>query len=165
MKDESQPVGVINLGSISNISVLKAGKCEIGFDMGPANLWIDYLAKKIPDNTSGIDFDGSLSSKGKVIPTVLEQWMKNKYIKRQPPKSAGYEDFSTAAVDTHIDKHNQTDLLRTAVEFSAQCIQKSIEELAKKTPLQKIYLCGGGVYNPTLVSAIKSQLKGIEVLL
>ncbi len=164
MKDESNPVGVINLGSISNISVIHHGKCKVGFDMGPANLWVDYLSKKAPLNHSGIDYDGSLSSKGKVLPSLLNQWKKNEYLTRIPPKSAGYQDFSTKTVEAEIGNHSLNDLIRTSIEFSAYCIQTAIRQIAETTPLQKIYLCGGGVYNPTLTKSIKDNLSGVEVL-
>ena len=84
----------INIGGISNISVIKKNKSKDsinGFDTGPGMCLIDSYVKKYWNQE--YDQDGLLTSKGNIDKTMLNYLLKDEFVIKPHPKSASTEMY------------------------------------------------------------------------
>ena len=156
--------GILNLGGIANLSVLAAdpGLPLLGFDTGPGNTLLDACARDRLG--AGMDRDAVLASEGEVIPSLLAALLAEPYFGRTPPKSTGRELFNPAWLDARLAAHpavDPHDLLRTLCELTAETVASAIERFAPR--IREIYLCGGGVHNPVIVSRLADRVAPIGV--
>lgn len=158
-----------NLGSISNLTLVAPHLDEVmAFDTGPANMPIDFYAAFIPGNPEGIDLDGRFSQQGKVVDALLNEFLKNPFFAKSPPKAAGYAEFGPVYLErlrVQFQNEDPMNLLRTAVEFSARTLADAYKNfiIPRFPQLSEIILTGGGAKNPTLVQRIRDLLPGISV--
>ena len=146
----------LNLGGFANIS-FDRGEQRIGFDIGPCNLLLNFLSRKL-----GKEFDesGELASQGKVIDRLFNQLNDLSYYDKAPPKSLGKE-----WLDDHvfpiIDKADEDphDLLRTCTEH----IAFQVARVCKEENNIKVLVTGGGAYNGFLIKRMH-QLSGQELI-
>ncbi len=97
--------GVLNIGGIANLTVLKKGGTlneVIAFDTGPGNMVIDALAQKF----FGKPFDesGALAARGKVSENLLAELLQHPYFAKPIPKSTGREEFGAAYCEQLIQR-------------------------------------------------------------
>ena len=162
-------VALNNLGSISNLTVVTPRLEDvIAFDTGPANMAIDFFARRIPGNTDGIDRDGLISARGTVIRKLLAALLEVPFFSREPPKAAGYDEFGPEALQAMAAGfmgHSHEDLVRTGVEYCAQTLADAYRRfvLPRYPTLERVELSGGGARNPTLVGRIGALLLPLEV--
>jgi anhydro-N-acetylmuramic acid kinase len=152
---------LLNLGGIANITWLPATGTRndiIGFDIGPANCVIDYLARGA-DLLNGIDPDGSLSMTGnasfKVAFLAIRNW---KDVFKKPPKSADTPEMIDAferalAIDPSVQ--SLPDKLATACLMTALGIGLALPHLEKRP--DEIIASGGGVRNRRLMQEIRQS--------
>ncbi len=160
--DSKEPIALNNLGSISNVTVVTPKMNDmLAFDTGPANVLIDYYANKIPNNPSGVDFNGDVSASGKVNQKLLKDWLENPFFKNAPPKAAGFEDF----IPKNYSQCKLEDLVRTAVELTAISITEAYSQfiLPNYPNLKKVIFSGGGIYNVTLMNRISELMPKLVV--
>lgn len=148
----------LNLGGFSNISYRINNK-RIAYDISPCNMALNKLA-----NLAGLpyDKDGELSSKGAIIPTLLEKLNLLAYYHQQPPKSLGKEWFDSTfwpVTEPFIGDYSPSDLARTVVEHIAMQLTANVPEKA-----QTLLVTGGGAHNKFLISQIRSKREGLEVV-
>ena len=159
--------GILNLGGIANLSVLPAdpGAPTRGFDTGPGNTLLDHWARSrfgVP-----MDRDGTLAREGEVAAPLLAALLEEPYFGRVPPKSTGRELFGAAWLEARIGASaaaadfGPRDVLRTLCELTVETAAGAIERFAPDT--RELYLCGGGVRNPVLVSRLGERLAPIRV--
>ncbi len=153
-----------NLGSIANVTVVTpALEDVIAFDTGPANALIDSFA-------GGIDMDGQISAHGTVDDDALLSLFtrRSKWLSQAPPKSAGFETFGPALAAEIAAAHPQVerdDLVRTAVEFTANTLRNAYEwhVLTRFPGLRRVRFSGGGTRNPTLMNRILAELGRLDL--
>ncbi|MEE9127568.1 MAG: anhydro-N-acetylmuramic acid kinase, partial [Planctomycetota bacterium] len=153
-----------NLGSIANVTVIPERQEHVwAFDTGPANALLDCFAE-------GIDRDGRVSATGSVNKQLLRALseMRAGWLSQPPPKSAGYDTFGPGFAQEVLSAHEavpRPDLLRTAVQFTAETIGDAYERLVlpRHPDLSRVRFSGGGCHNPTLMAAIRSRLEPLEV--
>lgn len=150
-------VVVLNIGGISNISVLKPNGEVIGYDTGPGNMLMDAWCVK--NRATGFDKDAQWASQGAVIPSLLEQLLEEPFLAKQAPKSTGRELFNLEWLEQHLKgKHyNQSDVQRTLCEYTAQTICHQIDQFSQGNN-SEILVCGGGAQNPLLMERIQTLL-------
>ena len=156
--------GIVNLGGVANLSVLAADPSLplIGFDTGPGNTLLDACARD--RFGTDMDHDAALASEGEVIPSLLAALLAEPYFGQEPPKSTGRELFNPIWLDAHLAIHPAVephDLLRTLCELTVETIVSAIERFAPRT--REIYLCGGGVRNPIIVSRLAARMAPISI--
>ena len=159
---KNKNIVVVNIGGISNFSLLIGDKKIVASDLGPGNVLIDkYCNIKF---NKPFDKNGLFASSGLVDENLLKVWMKKSFLRKQYPKSF---DNSFFQINDFVDKKNQNlnkaNMLRTLTFFSA----KVISELKKITPgkIDKWVFCGGGVKNITLMNDLKKILKGNQIFI
>ncbi|MDO4434491.1 MAG: anhydro-N-acetylmuramic acid kinase [Alysiella sp.] len=144
---------VLNIGGIANISVLHANTPPIGFDTGAGNMLLDAWAQHIWQHD--YDTNGEIAAQGLVLPELLNKLLAHPYFKQPYPKSTGRELFSLTWLQSHLHgKENPYDVMRTLVQFTANSIHAAIIQAAPY--VQQIYVCGGGIRNPVLMSCLKT---------
>lgn len=158
-------VFVINIGGISNLTLLpvESNSSVIGYDTGTGNaLMDDWFKLHNPDSMHFYDKDGHWANQGKANNELLKTLLSDDYFTLAPPKSTGREYFNLSWLERQLAKLQPIapqDVQATLTAFTALSITKAIQQhLTDKKSLVKIYLCGGGVHNETLINNINQQL-------
>jgi len=163
----------LNLGGIANITVLpRACKPQqvFAFDTGPANMLIDALVSHFTRGRQHFDKNARLASQGRSIPALLDEVLRDPYLKLAPPKSTGREYYGNAYLKKllalgrrHRAKPN--DLIRAATIFTALSVVDALNRFVlPKTKIHQLIVSGGGAHNPLILAQLSAALPGIEVL-
>jgi anhydro-N-acetylmuramic acid kinase len=163
----------LNLGGIANITVLpRACKPQqvVAFDTGPANMLIDALVMHFTRGRARFDKNAQLAAQGRSNPTLLDELLRDPYLKVAPPKSTGREYYGYAYVKKilalgrrHRAKPN--DLIRAATIFAALSVVDALNRFVlRKTKINQLIVSGGGARNPLILAQLSAALPGIEVL-
>ena len=81
------PIGVLNIGGISNLSVLSAEDATLGFDCGPGNILMDLWCQT--HTAAPYDHNGDWAASGTVHQVLLGRMQAEPYFQRPTPKSTG----------------------------------------------------------------------------
>jgi len=163
----------LNLGGIANITVLpRAAKPQqvVAFDTGPANMLIDALVSHFTRGRLRFDKNARLASQGRSLPALLDDLLRDPYLKLAPPKSTGREYYGQAYVKKilalgrrHRAKPN--DLIRAATLFTALSVLDALNRFVlPKTKIHQLIVSGGGAHNPLILAQLSAALARIEVL-
>ncbi|WP_345948658.1 anhydro-N-acetylmuramic acid kinase [Mucilaginibacter sp. PAMB04274] len=154
---------MLNVGGIANFTYLPAGKADQFFstDVGPGNTLMDQYVQA---NYPGLyyDKDSELALQGKVNQVLLHALLDHSFFVAPFPKTTGPELFNLAYLDNAMHKSGQVnlssnDILATLACFSANAIINAIETTIATTGSFEIYVSGGGMYNPLLISYIEKH--------
>lgn len=142
---------IVNIGGISNATILHMGKAPTGFDCGPGNLLMDHWASL--HTGKPFDENGAWAQSGSVLPTLLDRFLDDPFLAAPPPKSTGREHYSPLWLCRRLDGGEQpVDVQATLLELTALAITRSIERFAPGT--DEVFICGGGARNSALVERI-----------
>jgi anhydro-N-acetylmuramic acid kinase len=162
----------LNLGGIANVTVIPAGsrECVFAFDTGPANMLIDALVAHFTRGRKKFDGGARMAQAGRAIPALLNELMRDPYLKKAPPKSTGREYYGGAYVKRvlalgrrHRAKPN--DLIRCVTIFTALSAVDALNRfVTRKTKMDQLIVSGGGARNPLIMAQLAAALPEIEVL-
>ena len=156
---------VINIGGISNITILppsKSRQLPFAADCGPGNMVIDTLMRLLYSNH--FDKGGRTAFSGQANSEAIAKVMRNRFFKLPPPKSTGRELFGRAFSERlmgEMSGYPSKDIITTASEITVRAIVDFLGKYADR--IEEIFLCGGGSKNKYLVSALERELPGIEI--
>jgi anhydro-N-acetylmuramic acid kinase len=145
---------IVNIGGISNVTLLAPGHATMGFDCGPGNVLLDawahlHIGKQY-------DEDGRWASRGTSDAETLSRLLAEPFLAEPPPKSTGRELFHLAWLDARLPpNYDPVDIQSTLTDFTARSIIAAIDQFCPAT--QEIYLAGGGARNATLVKRIAAH--------
>lgn len=151
----------LNIGGFSNISFDNLRQERIAYDIGPANIILNYLARM-----DGRHFDegGSMARGGELINDLFLELNALPYYALQAPKSLGLEwvqkNILNRISGTSFTHH---DLMRTFTEHVAYQIDAAIKKEKKLNFIDRtchILVTGGGVYNDFLLERLREQAEG-----
>ncbi|RXJ02541.1 anhydro-N-acetylmuramic acid kinase [Anaerobacillus alkaliphilus] len=157
---------LLNIGGISNISVLKAdGKSNevIAFDTGPGNVLIDSIVIIGSKGELSFDPNGEIARSGTVCNSWLEEIINHDpFVYQQPPKSTGRELYSQEFA-RHLWEQGQArnmefkDIVATVTAFTAHSIAINIKRFVDgRYETEEILVGGGGTYNDTLLAYLQA---------
>lgn len=156
-------VGVLNLGGISNLTLLRADGTLTGFDCGPANALMDGWCEQYTGRP--YDDTGAWAASGTVHAGLLAGMLAHPYFAQKPPKSTGRDLFNRAWLDAALAAHGAlapVDVQATLTELTAQ---SCAAELRRHGPqAAELVVCGGGAYNTHLMQRLAGLLPGVAVL-
>ncbi len=160
---QDSSVVVLNIGGISNISVLRPNHPTLGYDTGPGNMLMDaWVDKHIGDK---FDRDALFALTGQLNQALLEQLLSESYLSQLPPKSTGRELFNLPWLEQQLTEFKDLateDIQRTLCEYTALTIANEVE--AYRLGNQPVlYVCGGGTRNPLLMKRLSELLPSWEV--
>jgi anhydro-N-acetylmuramic acid kinase len=163
----------LNLGGIGNITILpRAAKPAqvFAFDTGPGNMLIDALVAHFTHGRQRFDKDARLARSGRSLPALLDEMMRDPYLKLAPPKSTGREYYGRACVQKLLalgrrHRAKPADLIRAATIFTALSVVDALHRFVlPRTKIQQLIVSGGGAHNPLILAQLAAALPGIEVL-
>ena len=191
-KSKSTSWAVQNIGGIGNVTWVPAGGRAadvIAFDTGPGNMVIDGLVARMSGGRWRMDRDGRLAAKGRVLESVLAEWLKLPFFRQRPPRTTGRELFGQIFVNAELDRLRSAsavpeDWIATATAFTARTIAASYrrflsdfstrkpDRAASRVPSgaarprrpAQVVLTGGGSRNKTLISMLQAELPGTPIL-
>jgi len=152
----AKPRVVVNIGGISNATLLRGDQNPIGFDCGPGNLLLDLHAAR--HLAEPMDRGGAFALTGDVNATLLARLLAEPFLRRQPPKSTGRELFSADWLDDKLRGLSvpPADVQRTLTEFTARAIGDAVGQWCADA--QDVVVCGGGVRNTALLRALETAV-------
>jgi anhydro-N-acetylmuramic acid kinase len=163
----------LNLGGIANITVIPAGAEPgqiLAFDTGPANMLIDALVAHFTHNRQRYDKDACLAQQGRANPALLNELMRDPYLKLAPPKSTGREYYGRTYLHKFLaagrhHKAKPNDLIRAATIFTALSVVDALNRFVlPKTEIHQLIVSGGGAQNPLISGQISAALPRIQIV-
>ncbi|MEN8040156.1 MAG: anhydro-N-acetylmuramic acid kinase [Actinomycetota bacterium] len=153
----------LNLGGISNMTIVGAGRMPIAYDLGPANALVDAAMVRFTDGRERFDAGGERARAGRVQAALLERLMDHPYYALEPPKATGKETFSSdylASILAAFPEVAEDDVLATLTEHAAALVAAE----AESQKVSHVIASGGGVRNPYLVERLRDHLADIQYL-
>jgi anhydro-N-acetylmuramic acid kinase len=163
----------LNLGGIANITVIPAAaKPEqiFAFDTGPANMLIDALVAHFTRGRQRFDKDARIAQTGRSIPALLDELMRDPYLKLAPPKSTGREYYGHDYLKRVLalgkeHRAKPSDIIRATTIFTALSVVDALNRFVlPKTKIRQLIVSGGGAKNPLLLVQLSAALNGVEIL-
>ncbi len=160
---------LLNIGGIANLTALKANAKKddvIYFDAGAGNVLID----KASQHFFGKPFDrkGKFAAKGQVHQRLLDEWLKEPFYRKKPPKSTGRELFTDAYFECLIRSArgiSPHDFIATLTALTVQSLAIQIKKFV--LPIMKIddlIVSGGGAKNNTLMQMLQATFPQTHVI-
>ncbi|PQJ84662.1 anhydro-N-acetylmuramic acid kinase [Aliivibrio sifiae] len=153
---------ILNIGGISNISILQKDTSVIGYDTGPGNMLMDAWIYK--HKQKSYDHNGDWARDGVVIQELLAQLKQHSYFARPYPKSTGRELFNLEWFAQFIENkpYKPQDIQATLLEFTVVTI---VEQVVKfhVGEAAKLLVCGGGAHNQYLMEKLQQHLSNWAV--
>jgi len=163
----------LNLGGIANVTVIPAGAKSsdvFAFDTGPANMVIDALVARFTKGQQRFDKNAHFAAQGRSIPAILDELLRDPYLKIAPPKSTGREYFGRAYTDRLLalgrrHRARPNDLIRAATIFTALSVVDALHRFVlPKHKISQLIVSGGGAKNPIMLAQIAAALPGIAIV-
>ncbi len=162
-ESKQSSVVVLNIGGISNISVLRPNQKVIGYDTGPGNMLMDAWCLR--HTHQAFDKDAIFAMQGEVNGPLLDGLMQEPYLALQAPKSTGRELFNLPWLDAILTKHDvsKQDVQHTLCEYTALTIANEVNRYQVGNQ-PELLVCGGGAYNPLLMQRLCQLLPDWAVM-
>lgn len=160
--EPGRTVCVLNIGGISNLSVLSPQGSVAGFDCGPGNALMDHWCQLHTGHP--FDRDGAWASSGQVIPTLLDALSTEPYLAQHPPKSTGRDLFNPEWLKRHLPAFASAaaaDVQATLTEFTASVCADAMRRFGSGG--HALIVCGGGALNSHLMRRLQALLPGVAV--
>jgi anhydro-N-acetylmuramic acid kinase len=163
----------LNLGGIANITVLPAGARPsqvLAFDTGPGNMLIDALVQRFSRGRRSYDQDARLALSGRANLPLLNEMLRDPYLRLPPSKSTGREYFGSAYVEKLLSaarryRARPADIVRAATIFTALSIVDALHRFVlPRTKIHQLIVSGGGANNPLILAQLAAALPHIGVI-
>jgi anhydro-N-acetylmuramic acid kinase len=158
----SEAVGVLNIGGISNLTLLRFDGSVLGFDCGPGNALMDaWCARHLGRS---FDAEGAWAATGSTLPALLDNLLADPFFQRHPPKSTGRDLFNPGWLDSHLRGGGAAapaDVQATLAELTARVC--STDVLRHQPDLRTLIVCGGGALNSHVMRRLQALLPGCQV--
>lgn len=153
---------IVNIGGMSNVSLLASDQKLTGFDTGPGNVLLDSWIRQ--QKGHDYDRDGNWAASGLIDAGLLEAMLAHPFLSRLAPKSTGREDFNLEWL-LHLTQRfpgqHPANIQATLLEMTARSISDALFQTAE--PLTEIYICGGGASNLKLMARLQELLLPLPV--
>jgi len=163
----------LNIGGIANVTAIPAGASPEGvfaFDTGPGNMIVDALIQGMTRGRARYDRGAKTALSGRTVPELLSRMMREPYLRKRPPKTAGREQFGQIYVERLLEwgrKHHASpaDLVRTATVFTSLSIADAFRRLIlPRATIHELIVSGGGAKNPLMMAQLAASVPGIEII-
>lgn len=159
---------LLNIGGISNFTILdkeKGLKDVLAFDVGPGNMLIDTVTKKLFDKD--FDKDGDIARSGKLNEKLFDALnLNDSFIERKPPKSTGREYYGENFLSNLFEEFRDIkseDWLNTITKFTSYGVFRNYEKFIESaTKIDELIISGGGAKNKYLYECLNNDF-GAEV--
>ncbi len=145
------PTVVLNIGGVSNMTLIEKNNKIIATDTGPGNGPIDNWIYQ--NGLGSYDPHGQYALAGNADYDLVENWLEHDFFKRKIPRSADRYDFD---VLNDLKSFSVEDGAATLVAFIVEAVV-NVTEGFKEKPLEMI-VCGGGRHNRSIISLLNRKL-------
>lgn len=154
-----KPVAILNIGGISNLTILSETGLVEGCDVGPGNTLLDQWAQQ--HLGTPYDFNGHWAKTGTVQLNLLHACLTDPFFVSPPPKSLDQTHFSLEWLARNgSGDYQAADVQTTLVAFTVQAI---VQALQWAPTIKQLFVCGGGVHNLTLMETLQTALPKVTV--
>jgi anhydro-N-acetylmuramic acid kinase len=155
----ADPLAFLNLGGVGNLTWIDPALPRpddegalLAFDTGPANAPINDLM--MARRGVAQDEGGALAATGEVNEAVLSGFLNHRWFWKVPPKSLDRDSF--AGLQDAVRELSDADAAATLTACAAAAIMRAMEHCPR--PPARIFACGGGRHNPTLMAMIAAAV-------
>jgi len=156
-------VAVLNVGGISNLSVLSPDGQVRGWDCGPGNALMDHWCQL--HTGQAFDRDGAWAASGQVVAPLLSRLLQEDFLHTPPPKSTGRDLFNPLWLNDKLagfEQASPADIQATLTAFTARaCIGDALQHAPSA---QELIVCGGGALNRELMRQLQTGLPAMAVV-
>jgi len=145
-----RPAAVLNIGGVSNVTLVTADGKLLATDCGPGNGPLDSWVQMC--GRGNYDKDGALALTGTPDFTLIDKWLARAFFAKPVPKSADRWDFDVLA---DLKNNKPEDGAATLVGFTAMAIAHTLAQY--NMLLASVIICGGGRKNPAIMAALREQ--------
>lgn len=159
----NETVQVLNIGGISNLSVLAADGSVLGFDCGPGNALMDHWCQQ--HTGQPFDRNGAWAATGQVLPDLLASLLQEPFLHKPPPKSTGRDLFNPTWLTAHLQPFAQAaaaDVQATLAEFTARACAICTSSYQNRSKI--LAICGGGALNTQLMQRLQAACPSLKVV-
>jgi len=155
----------LNLGGISNMTVVGDDGGLVAYDIGPSNALIDSVVVERGLTPYGYDRDGAIAASGTVDDALLDVLLAEPYYRLPAPKSTGKElfhgDYLRHALEVAGTGPTDADLVATLTALTVRTVAAEVRRAGVTT----LVASGGGCRNPVILDGLRAALPGVDVLL
>jgi anhydro-N-acetylmuramic acid kinase len=156
---------VQNIGGIANLTAIPAGAAAdevMAFDTGPGNMVIDAVTDQLFGKA--YDRDGRIAASGVVLDQVVSDVLRAPFFLRNPPKTAGREEFGREFVRRFMKRCSRArkrDIVATATALTARSIADALRRFVVRGRREfgECVVSGGGANNPALLAMLAKELQ------
>jgi len=155
-------VGVLNIGGISNLTLLRADGSMIGFDCGPGNALMDAWCQRHQGRP--YDEGGAWAAGAAPHASLLRALLAEPFFAKAPPKSTGRDLFDDAWLANALARFPDLEpqqVQATLAELTASACAADVQRHAPGLP--RLIVCGGGALNDHLMRRLQALLPGTRV--
>lgn len=172
-RDEKLGRVALNIGGIANVTVIPGGTRPdkvLAFDTGPGNMIVDALVERMTRGRSCFDRDSRIALNAHTHPGLLKHLMRDPYLRKRPPKTAGREQFGQVYAERVLQwgkKHHAkpADVVRTAALFTSFSIADALRRFVPRgMKIDELIVAGGGAKNPLMMAELAALLPGTDIL-
>jgi anhydro-N-acetylmuramic acid kinase len=109
------------------------------------------------------DDDGNWGASGAVDNALLSKLKAHPFLAQTTPRSTGREEFNLPWLKQQLQHFHLSpeDIQATLTAFTAQTLADCINNL--DTPIDEVFVCGGGAFNGQLMAQLQSCLHNSEL--
>jgi anhydro-N-acetylmuramic acid kinase len=159
--EPGKTVCVLNIGGISNLSVLR-DNAILGFDCGPGNALMDGWCSW--HTGQAFDESGRWAASATIHEALLRDLATDPYFELAPPKSTGRDLFNMDWLNAHLARFSglsPADVQATLTELTALICARDITRHG--AGCHRLAVCGGGALNAHLIQRIQAHLPSVHV--
>ena len=147
-----QPVAVLNVGGVANVTYCDGEHPPVACDTGPGNALIDDFLRA----RTGQSFDdgGAMAARGTVNEAFVARVLNDRFFDQPPPKSLDRNAFAHASLS--LPEMSVTDGCATLAMLTAASVARVVPHLPR--PPARWIVAGGGARNRTLVNFLAARL-------
>jgi anhydro-N-acetylmuramic acid kinase len=156
-------LAVLNIGGMSNLTIIEPGQPVLGFDCGPGNALMDHWCQV--HRGMPYDADGTWAATGQVIAALLHAALAEPFFRRPPPKSTGRDEFNPQWAAKLLSEHADArpeDVQATWCELTAACCAGDLWRYAAH--VHELVVCGGGALNGELMRRLRVASPQVTVV-
>jgi len=153
--DLPQPLMVLNLGGVANVTYL-SGETVLAFDTGPASALLDDFVLRRTGRP--FDAEGALAAAGQVDAAMLAKFLQHSFFAMAPPKSLDRQDFHRLA--RAVEQKSDADGAATLTAFTIEAAVAALDHVPA-APLRWL-VTGGGRRNASFLRGLRQRL-GVPV--
>ena len=150
--DRPQPVAVLNIGGVANVTFVDGGLYPVACDTGPGNALIDDFMRARTGRP--YDDNGDLAAGGKPDYTFIERTLQHPFFDARPPKSLDRNAFAFANIG--LPDFTLEDGAATLSALTVEAVARVVPHLPQQP--RSWVVAGGGARNRTLMCMLGERL-------